>query len=1543
MNTRHPRLLSHALFPLPSKGRRGAALVIVLSFIVILTVLTIAFLSSVSTEFKSSVAQSNSLSVRQLADSTVQYVIGQIRLASSGSTTQTWASQPGMIRTYGDDGNARQAFKLYSSGRSVETITGNSFNPSVDLPDATWSAKNALWTDLNAPANDASGTPVFPIIDPRAAAIVSGSYSVVDGFAYDTTIVTGSNTRPSSSTDTSARLPMPVRWIYVLKDGQFAIPSSNGSGTTADFSSSTPKPTVQNPIVGRVAFWTDDETCKLNVNTASGGVPWEPPAFASPIEMAFSRFRPLKSEYSRSPGHPATTSLLPVFWSLAGLDSPNQNLFPSIDTASVLTALNNFSPLGPAVGLDTSKIWSPAAFNNNSIFYTGSNTGLIPFSPRLGWGWSQMGTQPTVVLLSGSVQNSTGTFNAYRLYSSVDEALYGGNATTSNPRPANAFKMTSSQVELTKFFLTTNSRAPETNPLNQPKVAIWPVPDASNGPVANSVKSSTLGYRSSFDKLVAFCSGIGTADAKGNPKYPFFFSRYDSTSPTNDVAGRNQDVLNYLSRSLRVRVPGFGADLQSAMQTRYPGSNQASDRILTLIFDYIRSCINLLDPSAGAPGTPAGSSPSTYLQFAYTNPITATGGQGQVIPASVTLNGQNYKGLGRLPVIKSVNITFIATATNQPPLYVDNSGAPVKNAAGNYQINPMHPFTLTPPAVPTVTGAAPALVLNTMVSGSTYYPFFKYDTTAKQYDLTQTHPGLRFMPTINPKTGRFDVVNPAQVAAASSLNYHETQIKAAIYPELFQLSPGPVGNSAAFRVQLVSVSGFAISSAAGTAPGGTLNFTPGYETRQGISQDYTYSSINMQANPPYRSTNTVVVGGDATNGGGSTFNMGPGTVVFNILPLTGTTGIQKYTVTFPAATLPTPKLGFDSSRSDVFTNTALYLDINNNNLNQAERGSTTDGCLKMTAATTRSMELLYGDPRTIAALPDVPSSYFVPHRDYFDYGIPTNPIISNGGTPPIRTAHAIGSAPYGFTTNDAWWFYRGATLGMLSDAVSFAPPKTSPFDPLNGNLSTYKGLLAAKFPLFSGGGGTLGLGTPATAPDKIRRLAYNATAGNYVNNWVNNAGVDSPMAASFPPLTSTVEFRSDATGYNPGANSAYRFDSDADNFRTKIWPKGGDFDNPAIGFCFPDGPFIGKVSETNCGSLMKASGWCFYPDCIDGYTPDVGVYFSPCRLAPSPVIFGSLPVGNSPDLSWQTLMFSPNPNASTSNLRDARTGNVGIPEAGTVPAAGKAPDFLLLDYFWSPVVEPYAISEAFSTAGKVNMNYQIAPFTYITRNTALRGVLRDTLLTAVQDRQMSYYKSVYIPNNSSFQNDLKNTGGWMYRYPTHAGETLKQFDQRFSNGDIFRSASEICSLWLYPAQQPSSPGSNSPNTPLVNWDSASSGIKSWWYDDPANARKSLTGDNMRERPYATLYPRLTTKSNTYTVYFKVQMLKKVPTSAVDQWVEGKDQVVSEFRGSSAVERYIDASDPNLNLIDFADPNSAAVKSLDDYYRFRVINTKRFAP
>ena len=122
------------------------------------------------------------------------------------------------------------------------------------------------------------------------------------------------------------------------------------------------------------------------------------------------------------------------------------------------------------------------------------------------------------------------------------------------------------------------------------------------------------------------------------------------------------------------------------------------------------------------------------------------------------------------------------------------------------------------------------------------------------------------------------------------------------------------------------------------------------------------------------------------------------------------------------------------------------------------------------------------------------------------------------------------------------------------------------------------------------------------------------------------------------------------------------------------------------------------------------------------------------------------------------------------------------------------------------------------------------------------------------------------------------------------------------------------------------------------YDVTNSAINNWWCGSPSATRKSLTSDNIRESPYASIYPRLTTKSNSYTVHFRVQTLKKVPSTDPTLWVEGKDQKLAEYRGYSLIERYIDPSNPTLP--DFA---TNTTETVDKYYKFRVVSTKKFAP
>jgi hypothetical protein len=86
-----------------------------------------------------------------------------------------------------------------------------------------------------------------------------------------------------------------------------------------------------------------------------------------------------------------------------------------------------------------------------------------------------------------------------------------------------------------------------------------------------------------------------------------------------------------------------------------------------------------------------------------------------------------------------------------------------------------------------------------------------------------------------------------------------------------------------------------------------------------------------------------------------------------------------------------------------------------------------------------------------------------------------------------------------------------------------------------------------------------------------------------------------------------------------------------------------------------------------------------------------------------------------------------------------------------------------------------------------------------------------------------------------------------------------------------------------------------------------------------------------------IYPRVTTKSNVFTVHMRCQAIKKASGTPANQFVENRDQVLGEYRGSATIERYIDPNDPKLTKYKELD------ESLDPYYRFRVVATKQFSP
>lgn len=109
----------------------------------------------------------------------------------------------------------------------------------------------------------------------------------------------------------------------------------------------------------------------------------------------------------------------------------------------------------------------------------------------------------------------------------------------------------------------------------------------------------------------------------------------------------------------------------------------------------------------------------------------------------------------------------------------------------------------------------------------------------------------------------------------------------------------------------------------------------------------------------------------------------------------------------------------------------------------------------------------------------------------------------------------------------------------------------------------------------------------------------------------------------------------------------------------------------------------------------------------------------------------------------------------------------------------------------------------------------------------------------------------------------------------------------------------------------------------------------------------MTGDNSLERPYSLIYPRVTTKSNIFTVHVIAQALKQTPNDVQQKvWTENLDRVTSEFRGSFTIEKYYD---PNSN--DITDGNGQIQTAANDGNisstaairgaKWRLLGMKRF--
>jgi uncharacterized protein (TIGR02600 family) len=446
-------------------------------------------------------------------------------------------------------------------------------------------------------------------------------------------------------------------------------------------------------------------------------------------------------------------------------------------------------------------------------------------------------------------------------------------------------------------------------------------------------------------------------------------------------------------------------------------------------------------------------------------------------------------------------------------------------------------------------------------------------------------------------------------------------------------------------------------------------------------------------------------------------------------------------------------------------------------------------------------------------------------------------------------------------------------------------------------------------------------------------------------------------------------------------------------FATASARRYGDFDN-GPGNC-RDGAYVNKPDE---GNLSVIKTWLnndkrllrnnyFYYSFVQ--QPANEAYFTPNRMIPSPGMFGSLPTGvfgggstmvnkaigaaytvtdraNIGD-PWRTLLFrASGSQAGNANVRVHPGAPAWVKQGGDT---GVSPaDHYMMDLFWMPIVEPYALSEGYSTAGKVNLNYQIVPFTYINRLTGLYAALKGELIPTVpnSEARINVVQSDGVTRESSYKEfkDLtqwppkywneSSDGKYWYRY-MDIKKTVLQIKARLemdtANADVLsqglmRTASQICEIHLVPKNV--GIAAIDPNIPDIPDTDETTRLKDTDVRQQMTAfwatKAGLTGDNLRERPYTNLYQKITTRSNTFRVHFRAQSLKKARSLAATKVDTTKDTVTAEYRGSALIERFLDLNDPRVVLPDYADGSDPFSKrSLEAFYRFRTLEMKQFVP
>ena len=1464
----------------PAPQEKGVALITVLAIVLLMTVLITSFFTMSRNELSSAIKDSENLKARALADAAVNMAISQIREGTTQVNTDggflAWSSQPGGIRVYRNDGQLRSIIKLYSArNMAADSLSRAS---SEDIRN-DWDTQPDQWVDMNAPSISPSATDpnnldqallVFPIVDPRA--MRAQKKDSVEGFSYDRRAVSGVVT-PAGGKANAQRLPMPVRWIYLLADGTTGSLNAGGEFDPAEGGT---QPSKENPIVGRIAFWTDDETCKINLNTASEGVHWDTPRVSTEEDRWLGASQPTNGEYQRYPGHPAMVCLSSVLFPYKRFRASNSSS-PS-------------APVGGGVAMDDleekeiQSIWrmSPYIFGEKDNTTTKSSSfggRLRPAS--LAQNLPANPSQLRSLKGEPSPKHLYNSFDDYTIAATSDAAI-GGRPADINVRERRAvegdpeIKLPVDRIQQGRFFLTTRSAAPEITLGGTPRCSMWPLPGSEGGQrgVDQELASDRpLITGSSAYSVYDVLIGFNTHLRRGRTVLPYFFQRQDVGSRHAEFydrfSRRNETIWRYIANTFVERMPGFTVRPDNRLGTfasfgaKYgEGLLDDTNAISSLMIDYIRNQ-NLTDANVN--------SSQWYV---------ASNAWGQVTPICMCGGSAAH----------SATWSF---ATR-----------PLPKGVGRFL---------------TVTEVALAVGLRNKVKAGNALP-----------------------------GGTFFGDNQAQAAALGTENWDHYEVEVAVLVEGFSTGQGwgeyrPQAGFAlaGFEGQNKQSERVPNSNANGTAQDisiGDMDMGPGKRLVFPGTQANRSTSATDQTMPPgnwvgwggtlgtrfvsrliaFKPVLYSLPPGEGENPPRFTFSGSPNGPTQNHLRLivndatdiadvgsavnTGNL-IQFLPLAFPEIRSSPFALPFNDPEPIPFTGPA------------ATGGPAAGKTTRIERARGQNGEL-YGPNGLIHPNYDIVQS-LVPNHGDFRLLAAKRAVMQGQGregenndarTYPTFVAHPN----YGLTR-----LAHSLTepQPMLNEKIREATPYTS-----SQALRRDDGYFDRDATRPSGVPRTEMDFKPAYLPDfPIKPWADNAPV--LLMHPLNTSNLGRGALTGGRPDRKSMKEAFNGTRYDLLGNNRYSRGPGSPDLT-------GDFDT-GVGPSM-DGPYTSRGDDGDVLGARSSGGWPYFSH-LDGRTrgtaaPVVNAaMFAPNKTVASSGVFGSLPTGVQTNVPWQTLLFRP-------DLELIRPDG-GQPDLQKQHYGSRFPrDHLMMDLFWMPVVQPYAISEPFETKGKINMNYQILPFTYITRATALHALFKAEKILAVPDERTDDYKVANTQGGAHGTYEMADrTSPALFRHFIDAEETLTQWEDRFKGvypkgtpgswkPGAFISPTEICDQWLVPQG------------------STMDDLFSFW------SSHRQTGDNVKERPYVNLYPRLTTRSNTYRVHVVAQALRKNVRGDVKAFNPLKgDQVMAEYRGSYLVERSIDPSDSDIP--DYAkliqDNPGADFTPLDSYYYYRISQVKQF--